>query len=288
MTSSRRDSAAPRRTATPARPDAQASDRARRRPSRSESDQPADDDVAEEAQSYFRLDASVRARPAARRLRGARRGLLQPGQRRGDRPRVSLRHHARSAGRRASLDAEQDNPVLRPVRRLEAERLPCRCRSRSCRSVEGLDELPSELSARHRRDRRRATSDGFASLYATPAFVWHTHAVDCDQPRGARSRRPGAELPDEHAGPQRHVVPRPRRRASASVRRSSSPPKYAPRLAATTRARAKWGVAIEKLTGGPHAAAELHATRSAPPSARSRAAAAPHDVYLGFNLVRRF
>ena len=84
---------------------------------RPESDQSADDAVAQEPPQLLSTHPSVRARPSPRRALATSRRPLQPRRRRGHRPGVPLRHHRKPAGGRQPLDAGQDDPDIRPVGR---------------------------------------------------------------------------------------------------------------------------------------------------------------------------
>jgi hypothetical protein len=127
---------------------------------------------------------------------------------------------------------------------------------------------------------------GFASVYATPMFVWHTHAVDSISHEGHDHDIPGAEEPDEHAGHDDTSILGfgGRFRIRPTVFISAE---YAPRLSGYDPGGANWGVAIEKLTGG-HTL-QLNFTNAFGTTFGEIArGGSTHDVYLGFNLVRRF
>jgi len=125
-----------------------------------------------------------------------------------------------------------------------------------------------------------------ASVYATPMFVWHTHAVDGISHEGHDHGVPGAEEPDEHAGHNdtSYLGLGTRVRLRPTVFVSAE---YAPRLSGYDPGGGNWGFAIEKRTSG-HTL-QLNFTNSFGTTFGEIArGGSTHDIYLGFNLVRRF
>jgi hypothetical protein len=122
-------------------------------------------------------------------------------------------------------------------------------------------------------------------LYATPAFVFNTQAVDTLE--GHDHDLPGAEE-DEHS---RHdhtmfvgLGARVRLRPTAYV-----VGEYSPRLAGHDPGRAVWGVAVEKVTRGGRHTFQLNFTNAFGTTLGQIArGGSDHDVYLGFNLTRKF
>jgi hypothetical protein len=122
-------------------------------------------------------------------------------------------------------------------------------------------------------------------LYATPAVVFNTQAADTLE--GHDHDLPGAEE-DEHS---RHdhtmfvgLGARVRFRPTAYV-----VGEYSPRLAGHDPGRAVWGAAIEKTTRDGKHTFQLNFTNAfgTTPGQISRGGS-DHDVYLGFNLTRKF
>ncbi len=122
-------------------------------------------------------------------------------------------------------------------------------------------------------------------LYATPAFVFNTQAVDALE--GHDHDLPGAEE-DEHSHHDHTMFvglgARVRLRPTTYV-----VGEYSPRLAGHDPARAVWGAAVEFVTRGGRHTFQLNFTNAfgTTPGQISRGGS-DHDVYLGFNLTRKF
>ena len=131
---------------------------------------------------------------------------------------------------------------------------------------------------------------GAAVLYLTPAFVANTRAADFltghdDHDHGIDEEGP-EEPADEHADHEHTMLVgfggRFRLRPSVFVAAE-----YAPRVAGHDPGRGTWGVAIEKKTGG-HTL-QMNVTNSFGTTFGQLArGGSDHDIYLGFNLTRRF
>ncbi len=148
-------------------------------------------------------------------------------------------------------------------------------------SVEGLNNL--------RQKRQQAVAVTFSrtfgdrlALYATPAFVRGTHAVDViaghDHDLGLAE--------DEHA----HHADTWFSGVGARVRFSQSgyiTGEYTPRLHGYDPNRGEWGAAVEKRTHG-HTL-QMNITNSFGTTFGQLArGGSPHDIYLGFGVTRRF
>ena len=151
-------------------------------------------------------------------------------------------------------------------------------------SFEGLDNL------RQRRQKgvavtvSRTFGDRLA-LYATPAFVAGTHAVDFVAGHEGHDHETGLEE-DVHANHNdtwfAGIGGRLRFTKTGYVTGE-----YTPRLHGYDPNRGEWGVAIEKRTGG-HTL-QLNLTNCFGTTLGQLArGGSPHDVYLGFNITRRF
>jgi hypothetical protein len=121
------------------------------------------------------------------------------------------------------------------------------------------------------------------ALYATPAFVSGTHAVDFIA--GHEGHGTGIEG-DEHANHDDTWF----MGLGGRLRFSGTgyiTGEYTPRLGGYDPNRGEWGVGIEKRTGG-HTL-QLNFTNSfATTLGQLARGGSPHDVYLGFNITRRF
>ena len=121
-------------------------------------------------------------------------------------------------------------------------------------------------------------------LYATPAFVWNTQAVDFVD-HGDEHELPGAEE-DEHSHHEHTLFmglgARVRFRPTAYI-----VGEYSPRLAGHDPGRAVWGVAIEKATRGHTFQVNFTNAAGTTPGQVARGGS-DHDIYLGFNITRRF
>ena len=144
---------------------------------RPEPDQPADDDVDREAPQLLPADPPVRvATCAAASFGELADDLFTPRQRRDHRPRVPLRDHQQSPGGRSSLDAQQDDPDFGRWDALrQGDSLPVSVSLTG--SFEGLNNLREQYQPGVAVTVSRTFGDRLA-LYATPAFVADTHAVD--------------------------------------------------------------------------------------------------------------
>jgi hypothetical protein len=148
-------------------------------------------------------------------------------------------------------------------------------------SVEGLNNMRLHRQPAVAATVSRTFGDVLA-IYATPAFVARTHAVDIIT---GHDHETGLEE-DEHA---RHndtsflgLGARLRFARTAYVTGE-----YTPRLSGYDPNASTWGVAVEKRTGG-HTF-QLNFTNSFGTTFGQLArGGSPHDVYLGFNITRKF
>ncbi len=147
-------------------------------------------------------------------------------------------------------------------------------------SFEGLNNLRQQYQTGIAGTVSRTFGDRLA-LYATPAYVFGTHAVDFI----AGHDHEGA-LPDEHANHDDTGFVG----LGARVRFSRGGylvGEYSPRFSGYDPNKAAWGLAIEKRTGG-HTL-QLNFTNSFGTTLGQIArGGSPHDVYLGFNITRKF
>ena len=151
-------------------------------------------------------------------------------------------------------------------------------------SVEGLNNMRERYQQGVAVTASRTFSDRLA-LYATPAFVAGTHAVDFIAGHEEHDHDLGLEE-DEHANHDDTWF----MGFGARLRFSNSgyiTGEYTPRLHGYDPNSGEWGVAIEKRTGG-HTL-QLNFTNSFGTTFGQLARGGnPHDVYLGFNITRRF
>jgi hypothetical protein len=151
-------------------------------------------------------------------------------------------------------------------------------------SVEGLNNFRQQRQPGLAVTVSRTFGDVLA-LYATPAFVAHTHAVDIISGHEGHDHGTGLEE-DEHANHSDTWFVG----MGARVRFARTgyvTGEYSPRLHGYDPNRGVWGVAIEKRTGG-HTL-QLNLTNSFGTTLGQLArGGSPHDVYLGFNITRRF
>jgi hypothetical protein len=126
-----------------------------------------------------------------------------------------------------------------------------------------------------------------AVLYFTPGFVGNTRAVDTLEGHEDHDHGGGLEeVIDEHAGHDDTWF------AGFGTRIRFLPTayvvgEYTPRLGGYDPNKATWGVGIEKRTGG-HTL-QLNFTNSFGTTFGQLARGGnPHDVYLGFNITRKF
>jgi hypothetical protein len=151
-------------------------------------------------------------------------------------------------------------------------------------SVEGLDNMKDNHQPAFVLTVSRTFGD-VAALYATPAFVGNTRAVDFlaghDHDHGIE----GGEV-DEHAGHEDTWM------VGLGARVRFLPTaylvaEYTPRISGYDPGKAVWGAAIEKLTGG-HTL-QLNITNSFGTTFGQLArGGSDHDIYLGFNITRKF
>ena len=152
-------------------------------------------------------------------------------------------------------------------------------------SVEGLDNFqenyqPALGATVSRRFGRHV------ALYATPVFVWETRAAEfLDDGHDHDHDLPGAGE-DEHSGHEDTFFvglgARVRIRPTAFL-----VGEYSPRLAGHDPNRAVWGVAIEKYTRG-HTLQLNFTNAFGTTLAQFARGGSDHDVYLGFNVTRKF
>ena len=229
--------------------------------------------------SYFRL--------THRFARDLRRGelsdlasvALQSRRRRGDRTGVPLRHHRKPACGRQPLDAGKTIQTFvrwEPLRQGDALPLSVSVMG----SYEGLNNLRQLYQPGVAVTVSRTFGDALA-LYATPTFVADTHAVDAIS---GHAHEPGTI--DEHAGHSDTWFAGLGTRVRFT-RTGYLVAEYTPRLAGYDPNSAVWGFAVEKRTGG-HVL-QLNLTNSFGTTLGQIArGGSPHDVYLGFNITRKF
>jgi hypothetical protein len=151
-------------------------------------------------------------------------------------------------------------------------------------SYEGLNNLRERRQTGVAVTVSRTFGDRLA-LYATPAFVAGTHAVDFIAGHEDHDHDLGLEE-DEHSNHEdtwfAGIGGRLRFSHSGYVTGE-----YTPRLHGYDPNRGEWGVGIEKRTGG-HTL-QLNLTNSFGTTLGQLArGGSPHDIYLGFNITRRF
>jgi hypothetical protein len=151
-------------------------------------------------------------------------------------------------------------------------------------SVEGLNNLREKRQQAAAVTVSRTFGDRLA-LYATPAFVRGTHAVDFIAGHEDHDHDLGLEE-DEHANHNDTWFAG----LGARVRFSRNgylTGEYTPRLHGYDPNRGEWGIAVEKRTGG-HTL-QLNITNSFGTTLGQLArGGSPHDIYLGFGVTRRF
>lgn len=151
-------------------------------------------------------------------------------------------------------------------------------------SVEGLNNLREKHQEAIAVTASRTFGDRLA-LYTTPAFVKGTHAVDFIPGHEGHDHETGLEE-DVHAHHQDTWFAG----FGGRLRFSGTgyiTGEYTPRLHGYDPNAAEWGVAVEKRTGG-HTL-QLNFTNSFGTTFGQLArGGSPHDVYLGFNITRRF
>ena len=150
-------------------------------------------------------------------------------------------------------------------------------------SVEALDNFQENYQPALAATFSRAAK-GWLVLYATPAFVWNTQAVDA---LSHDHDLPGAEE-DEHSQHDHTMFvglgARVRFRPTAYV-----VGEYSPRLAGHDPGRGVWAVGVEKVTRSGKHMFQLNFTNAFGTTLGQVArGGSEHDVYLGFNIARRF
>ena len=151
-------------------------------------------------------------------------------------------------------------------------------------SYEGLNNLRQNYQPGVAVTVSRTFGDRLA-LYATPGFVAGTHAVDFISGHEDHDHDLGLEE-DEHANHDDTWFAG----IGGRLRFSQSgyiTGEYTPRLHGYDPNRGEWGVGVEKRTGG-HTL-QLNITNSFGTTLGQLArGGSPHDIYLGFNITRRF
>jgi hypothetical protein len=149
-------------------------------------------------------------------------------------------------------------------------------------SYEGLNNLKDSHQPGVAVTVSRTFGDSLA-LYATPAFVKDTHIAELGT---GHEHDVGGTVIDEHANHHDTWLTG----IGARVRFCQTGylvGEYTPRLAGYDPDKAVWGFAIEKRTGG-HTL-QLNITNSFGTTLGQIArGGSPHDVYLGFNITRKF
>lgn len=150
-------------------------------------------------------------------------------------------------------------------------------------SLEGLDNMREHLQPAVAVTVSRVLGE-VAAVYMTPAFVGRTRAVDFIEGHD-HDHDVGLEE-DEHSGHDDTWL----LGFGGRLRFSKSGylvAEYTPRLAGYDPNKGTWGVGIEKHTGG-HVL-QLNLTNSFGTTFGQLArGGSPHDIYLGFNITRRF
>jgi hypothetical protein len=153
-------------------------------------------------------------------------------------------------------------------------------------SFEGLNNMRQDYQSAVAVTLSRVFGD-VAAVYATPAFVSGTRAVDFIDGHDDHDIDVGGEL-DEHAGHDDTWF------AGLGARVRIRPTVYVvaevtPRLAGYDPGRAEWGVAIERRTGTGGHTLQLNFTNSFGTTFGQLArGGSDHDIYLGFNITRKF
>jgi hypothetical protein len=155
-------------------------------------------------------------------------------------------------------------------------------------SIEGLDNLQDNHQPAIVASVSRAVQDRLV-LYATPGFVANTRAADFltghDDDHGHEI--PGIE--DDAHDDHEHTLflglgGRLRLRPTVFVSGE-----FTPRLAGHDPGRGMWGISIEKRTGSGGHTMQLNFTNSFGTTFGQLArGGSDHDVYLGFNITRKF
>ena len=153
-------------------------------------------------------------------------------------------------------------------------------------SVEGLNNLQDNHQPALAASVSRAVG-GWLMLYASPAMGWNTRAADFLSGHDHDHDLPGGEV-DEHAHHEHTAFlglgGRARVRPTVFITGE-----FTPRLAGHDPGRGVWGVSIEKLTRGGGHTLQLNFTNSFGTTFGQLArGGSEHDVYLGFNITRKF
>jgi hypothetical protein len=150
-------------------------------------------------------------------------------------------------------------------------------------SLEGVNNLRDKYQQGIAITASRTFGDRLA-LYATPAFVAGTHAVDIVEGHEGHDIGSGGVDPHAHHQDTWFAGLGGRLRFSGTGYITGE---YTPRLGGYDPNAAEWGVAVEKRTGG-HTL-QLNFTNSFGTTFGQLArGGSAHDVYLGFNITRRF
>ncbi len=151
-------------------------------------------------------------------------------------------------------------------------------------SYEGLNNLRANHQPGLAVTVSRTFGDALA-LYATPSFVRHTHAVDTINGQEGHDVA-GEDDVDEHSALDSTWFTG----LGARVRFSGTGylvGEYSPRIAGYDPNRGVWGVGIEKRTGGHTLQLNVTNSLGTTPGQIARGGS-PHDIYLGFNITRKF
>ena len=157
-------------------------------------------------------------------------------------------------------------------------------------SIEGLDNLQDNHQPAIVASISRVVTDRLV-LYATPGFVANTRAADFlaghDDHDHELPGEEGEEV-DEHSHHEHTAFfglgARARLRPSVFVTGE-----FTPRIAGHDPGRGTWGVSIEKLTRGGGHTLQLNFTNSFGTTFGQLArGGSDHDIYLGFNITRKF
>lgn len=152
-------------------------------------------------------------------------------------------------------------------------------------SVEGLNNLQENRQPAVVASVSRVVNNWLVA-YASPGFVGNTRAADSLAGHDDHGL-PGAAV-DEHSTHDHTVFlglgGRARLRPSVFVTGE-----YTPRLAGHDPGRGAWGVSVEKMTKGGGHTLQLNFTNSFGTTFGQLArGGSDHDVYLGFNITRKF
>jgi len=151
-------------------------------------------------------------------------------------------------------------------------------------SYEGLNNLRDNHQPGVALTVSRTMGDRIA-VYATPAFVQNTRAVDTTSGHPDRDHGTGVEI-DEHADHDSTWLAGLGTRLRFS-RTGYLVAEFTPRLAGYDPNKGVWGFGVEKRTGG-HTL-QLNITNSFGTTLGQLArGGSAHDVYLGFNITRKF